>query len=340
MSIAHPLPFHDTWSRASPSFDSMCCDVDCDRHPSTGPLPAAATPVSAPPPSVSTPPPSPVPRPDAAAGQWLASLLLDLERHTGAFAAMRVPALLKSGGVDAVLAEVALLEGDYARRLYLTELLSSGTRLDDATLARVVRTAGGAIASDYELRTTLSAVAAAPAFGPAAMAAFVDAAGTIQSDYERRTTLVALLDGPRAPTPAIVRGMLASARAIKSDYEKATTLLAVQEHAPVDAAVADEYFATAATIGSDYELRRAMTPLLQWRDLDEKTLAAAFTAAQRMTSDYERAELLIVALRGRQVERGPARVALDAAIDGMKTSYERGRVLDAARRGRGADQSP
>ena len=56
---------------------------------------------------------------------FLTAAIEKLIRHSGAFAKERVARFLKSGGADAVLAEIdRLADSSYVRRVYYTELLS------------------------------------------------------------------------------------------------------------------------------------------------------------------------------------------------------------------------
>ena len=54
--------------------------------------------------------------------EYLATALLRVVRKSGFGAESRVARFLKQGGIEAVFTEITQLEGDYARRLYYTEL--------------------------------------------------------------------------------------------------------------------------------------------------------------------------------------------------------------------------
>jgi beta-lactamase regulating signal transducer with metallopeptidase domain len=57
------------------------------------------------------------------APEWFPGFLVELERHTAVARAVRLPALLASGGVAAVFAETHQMSGGHAAALYLTELV-------------------------------------------------------------------------------------------------------------------------------------------------------------------------------------------------------------------------
>ena len=62
--------------------------------------------------------------------EFLATMLQKVVRVSGFAADSRVERFLKQGGVPAVLAEIELLQGDYARRVYYRELMKQAKVLD------------------------------------------------------------------------------------------------------------------------------------------------------------------------------------------------------------------
>ena len=76
--------------------------------------------------------------------EYLATALLRVVRKSGFGAESRVARFLKQGGIEAVFAEITQLEGDYARRLYYTELLKQA-KLSPADLTRVANQAATTI---------------------------------------------------------------------------------------------------------------------------------------------------------------------------------------------------
>src|SRR5262245_19340702 len=75
---------------------------------------------------------------DGEARQWLSALLLEAVRQSGFDAERRVARLYQKGGANAVLEEVSLINGDYAKRIYLRELMTNH-QLDSASVQRVTR---------------------------------------------------------------------------------------------------------------------------------------------------------------------------------------------------------
>ena len=130
---------------------------------------------------------------DAEGRQWMARIILDAVRQSGFDVERRVAKLFDRGGAQAVLDEVAQIDGDYAKSIYLRELLK-GRQVDAATARRVVQIAAHEIKSDYEKRQVLSAVSGKYLDDQETAADFAGAVGTIHSDYDKGQALAALVN--------------------------------------------------------------------------------------------------------------------------------------------------
>ena len=86
--------------------------------------------------------------------QWMAQVLPRFIRQTGIGAPARVRRILAAKGPAGVLAEIARIEGGYAKKIYFTELLKSAT-LDPAAVRQVLAQASREIGSDFELASLL-----------------------------------------------------------------------------------------------------------------------------------------------------------------------------------------
>ena len=79
-------------------------------------------------------------------------------RQTGIDAPARVRRILAAKGPAGVLAEIALIDGGYVKKIYFTELLKSGT-LDSSTVRQVLAQASreiGPISSSRHCSSTAS----------------------------------------------------------------------------------------------------------------------------------------------------------------------------------------
>ena len=261
---------------------------------------------------------------DAAARTWFAEALLAVERQTAFAADQRVPAILERSGVDGVLQEISLLDGDYARRRYYTRLLSL-RKLDRTQVRRVVEQAGNSISSDYELAELLVSVAKLDGFGDDSHTAFVSATRTIQSDYERRRALNALLNQDRL-APTTVQALLESASTIGSDYELAELLIDVSKRYAINEQTRPVYIKAVSSIKSDYEHRRVLATIVASGGLTPDMNRALLEDAARIGSDYELAEFLIQMGKKGALDTS-TRDAYFSAADKIKSDYEHRRAL-------------
>lgn len=264
---------------------------------------------------------------DAAARAWLAETLTQLLRRTGYAADARSRWILQTRGQDALIQEIALVSGDYAKRVYYQALIADGP-LDAATVARVVTQAGNEIASDYDLAEVLVLVATRyPLNEPAARTAFVGAADHIQSGYDRRRVLKVVLAGKDLPDD-LAAAVLTAAGGIQSDYDLAEVLVQLTSKHPITPAMSGAFFRAVDGIGSDYDRRRVLATVLAQRDMPPALVAGALNAAGGISSDFDRAEVLV------QVAEGPgldetSRPAFFAAADGIGSDHDHARVLTA-----------
>lgn len=260
---------------------------------------------------------------DDEARRWMAVLLLDLVRQSGFDAERRVARLFQQGGAATVLQEVALIRGDYGKRIYYGELLKQ-PQLDSGTVQDIVKQVAQTISSAYEKRQVLARVAERYLDDAAIRTEFIAAAGTIDSDYERAEVFMGLLKRPL--TPAQQQAVFQASAGIKSDYEKARVLIRLLESNP---AAQPEIFAALDGMKSDYERSRVLLAFLSKTSPSGEMLKLAIKAAVKGSSDYEKARVLVQIASHSQNDR-EIREALIEAARTITSEYERGRVLSAA----------
>ena len=256
--------------------------------------------------------------------QWLAEALPKFIRQTGLGARARVARIFKAKGTAGVLAEISLIDGSYAKRIYFTELLR--TPVDAASVSQVLAQAGREIDSDYELATLLIDTASTLLVTDAARQAYVDAAKGISSDYEMRRVYTAVLKQGALSVP-LLPSILDSTTAIESDYELASLLIQIAALQPLDARTSEPFFRALGSVASDYEHGRVLKEVLRRQDLSDDAILRVVRSTATMGSDYEIAQVL-VAVSGSRTLSGAAR---DAYVDAATKlgDYEQGRVLAA-----------
>jgi hypothetical protein len=257
--------------------------------------------------------------------QWLATELPRLIRQSGIGAQKRVARILSSKGPDGVLAEIALIEGSFSKRMYFTELLNS-PKLDTASMRKALAQASREIDSDFELASLLTGSAERLLVDDATRQAYFEAAKTIDSDFEmRRAYSAALKRG--AVGADVMASLLDASAAIGSSFEHAELLRQIAELQPIEGAVRAPFFRAASSIESSFERGRVLKTVTARPDLSADTVLAVVQAAGGIDSNFESGQVL-QALAARHAITGPARDAYVAAA-GKLGNFEEGRALSA-----------
>ncbi len=263
---------------------------------------------------------------DTEAQTWFAAFLLGLERETGFAAEVRVPELLKSGGPNAVLDEIARISGDFAKARYFTVLFKSA-KLEGPQVRRALETAGKTMHSDFELARVLIALQTNYDLADeGARSAYLNAANQLKSDFEHSRVLIELLKMPKLST-ALVNGALQSAGNIRSDFERSRILTTMARYQLVDGANADAFVEAASGIRSDFERSRTLTAALDATKLSDATLIKIIAATGTMHSDFEVARILSN-LSSRYSLAGAVRDAYVKRAEAIHSQFERQRALN------------
>ena len=260
--------------------------------------------------------------------EWLRANLPKFVRNTGIGAERRVARYLKSGGPDAVLAEIGRIDSGYVKRIYFTELLKQATLTPDQYRA-VLNQAGREVSSDYELATLLIAIADKLPADEASRTAYFNAATHIGSDYELRRVYSKMLDkGPVSSSIAAL--ILANASSIDSDYELSQLLQQLFRQQALDDRTRPLFFKAVGSIGSDYERHQVLRASLRGTP-EAGTIVEALNHAGDMGSAYETSQFLQEVLQKGGIE-GNARAPFFKAANRIGSNYERRQVLEAAAR--------
>jgi hypothetical protein len=154
---------------------------------------------------------------------------------------------------------VHAIESDFeARRALGAALARPG--LSPSVTARLLKAAipqgASGIQSDFEMAELLQALppAAVEALGPA----YVDAVASIASDFERRRVLAALARQPALP-PARVVSIADLTASMGSDFERAEVLIALARNQRMEGPAKDAVLKGAERMGSDFERGRVLS---------------------------------------------------------------------------------
>ena len=267
---------------------------------------------------------------DADGKAWFQSLLLGLDRQSGFAAAVRVPDLLRQGGTNAVLNEIAQIHGDYARGRYYSVLFESA-KLDGAGVQRVLEQVRHDMTSDYEIGRVLTLLAAKYDLDDeTSRAAYLRAIENMKSDYERGRVLLPLLNRPNLSRQTLLAA-LATTEKMRSDYERGRVLANIAAGRVLDEAVVDRYLESVAGMSSEYEQGRVYTALLTNHQLTNKQVVKLLSSVEHIRSDYELGRVLTVVSDHYKLE-GEVGDAFMHAVHQMRSEYERNRVLAASGR--------
>ena len=264
------------------------------------------------------------PMSDADAQQWLTRAIPEMLRQTGFDAERRTQRILAKGGVDAVLAEVDKIGGDFARRVYLTTL-AENAKLDarqfDAALAYAAD-----IDSDFERRTTLTGFLATQDAAPATQVKLLEATTDIGSDFEKRTVLEEAVDH-LADDAAVRDAWQKAASSIDSDFERRTAISGLAERDDLGAEWTLAAIRATSGISSDFEARTSLESLAE-RIGSSPELVEAYTAvAADIDSDFERRTSLVALVEEAELNTDGYRGVIRAA-SGMG-DFECRQVLEA-----------
>ncbi len=262
---------------------------------------------------------------DAEGKQWVAAIILDAVRQSGYDAERRVARLVERGGATAVLDEVALINGDYAKAVYLKQLLK-GRDVDAATARRVVQMAARDIDSAHDKQQVLAGMAGKYLDDKETLAEFAAAVGTIDSDHDRGQALAALVKD-RKLSGEQLKIVLPAVAKMSSDHDKAQALLGLLASGGTEAAAQPAFFEAVNGIKSAYDRARVLTAVLAAKP-DDEALKLVVSSAAGISSDYEKAQVLIAAAK--MVKDEDVRKMLVEVARGIRSEYERGNVLAAA----------
>ena len=264
---------------------------------------------------------------DAAAREWFTATLTDLIRRTGYQAEERSRWVLKTHGVEGMFQEIALLDGDYAKRTYYQALIADG-KADPAVVSRVVTQAGNELTSSYDLAELLVLVGRLYPLTEPMRSAFVAASNHLDSDYDRHRVLSVVLANRNLPDD-LAGAVLTSAGGITSDYDLAEVLVVLIQRHPITDGMREAFFKAVNHISSDYDRHRVLaTVLAQQPPAGPALVADALVSVGQISSSYDRAEVL-VEVAGAYPLGESLRTPFFTATDGIDSDYDHARVLTA-----------
>jgi beta-lactamase regulating signal transducer with metallopeptidase domain len=197
----------------------------------------------------------------------------------------RIDYLIKDGGVDAVLAEVASLNSDASRRIYYTALLGRSPKPGRAEVDRVLRDASSKIRSDSDLRVVTEKAIEAGASPDAVRAALA----MIRSDGDRRVVLTkALASGDGSWLIVVLR----SVRDINSSSDQSAVLRRAAQMAMSRSDARREFLVSATGLSSSGDMRSVLSAAAKHLPRQSGPVRELLAAAPSISSNGDRSSLL------------------------------------------------
>jgi beta-lactamase regulating signal transducer with metallopeptidase domain len=227
---------------------------------------------------------------DAAAQAWFAAFLIDLDRRTAIGIDVRLPHLLRPGGVKAVLDETGRMVSDYARGLYYTRLLKTA-QLTTGDVTRVLQQAAKLTKSDHYAHELIRAVAPRGLSDPAQRGAVTEVIDGMESDHYRAEAIKMLVASgrPGAEEMDLLVRMLPR---MKSDHYRTEVLTQVLEGATVTSAQQALLVKTAVNVESDHYAAEFLKTLAAAGTMAPDVRQAYFQAVRGVQSDHYASEVL------------------------------------------------
>ena len=257
---------------------------------------------------------------DADAQRWFAAFLIDLDRQTAVGVDSRLPALLKRGGVGAVLQETALMPSDYARGIYF-KVLSVATTLTPADVVAILNQATTLRTADYYAADLLERVASQHAGDATVHTAALKLLGAMKSDYYIVQGVESIVSKTRA-TPEDIDFLLRIAPHVESDYYEARLVQDIASKAPLDGRHRALLTGVTANMHEDYYIGQIIDVLSGNGGLDAASRRRLLDAIARMHSDYYKVQAVSALLRARDLGEADL-LELVAAMRGVSSdSYK------------------
>jgi beta-lactamase regulating signal transducer with metallopeptidase domain len=263
---------------------------------------------------------------DAEAQRWLAAFLIDLDRQTAVGVDTRLPALLRQGGVPAVLKETALMAGDYPRSVYYAKL-AKATTLAPSEIVAILEQAASLGTADYYAAQLLRSLASQRTADAAVHAAALRLIDGIKSDYYVVDGVDAIIK-PDRPSADDVEFVIGVAPRVKSDYYKTELVDHVMSGGSLGPRERTALARVVTDMREDYYMDLVIERLARGGGLDVSARRAVLDATRRIRSDYYRVQAMTALLRDSQMREADLLDMVDA-VRGISSEYYEAEALGA-----------
>lgn len=263
---------------------------------------------------------------DAAAKSWFSDFLIELDRETAVGVDVRLPKLLKQGGVDAVIRETALMTSDYGRSRYYKKL-SSAVKLSSADTVRILNQAAALGTQDYYAAEILKAVGAQVGDSATERAALLALVGNMKSDYYIVEGVNAVFT-TRAVNASDVDFLMRIMPRVESDYYKQAMVKRIVDSGRVDGAQRGALAQVLTSMREDYYMAAVLGDLLRDGSTNAAGRRTIIAAVPRIKSAYYASEAVRSIVRDSSLDEADL-VRLVDVVNPMREDHYKSESLRA-----------
>jgi len=257
--------------------------------------------------------------------RWMASVLPEIIRKTGIGAAERTKKFYTKGGINALLAEIAMLPSNYVKGIYY-DVAFTLPELKAGEMAMLIKDAGTQVSSSYELSKILMDNATIYSKDKKALEAAVNAAGEISSSYDQAKVYKYLLT--KANLNDTAKGVvIKNVRGISSSYDKSGVLQAVLKE---DLSVENTKLVVEEVghISSSYEQSKVLQSLINNQSLENLEFETLLSTISKISSSYEQGKVLSQLVNSKKLSSDQITIISKSSLS-ISSSYEKSKFLNS-----------
>jgi beta-lactamase regulating signal transducer with metallopeptidase domain len=247
---------------------------------------------------------------DAAMVSWLSELLPQILREAGINVPDRVARLRSSGGVPAVLREIAQIGSSSSKRMHYEELIKRGPMLSEADAEKIAGQVGRDLTSSGDLSAVLQMLPRSAVQSRGVRTAVSQALSQIGSSGDRANTLQVL--APNADPDMLV--MLAkAAEPLPSSGDKANFLMSTASEylTPGTAMLRNAFFRTASTLQSSGDMANVLISAIPYGHTAPQVALEVIETSKNLASSGDAANVLLSLISQRVVQPGNTRATVE-----------------------------
>jgi hypothetical protein len=252
----------------------------------------------------------------------LSSILKDLIAH-GFGVKDRAERLYNKGGLKAILNEVDVVKGDYAKAKYF-EVLFEKDQLSKSEIIQTLNQLSSSVNSDYEKSSLLKDFPKSKLVDVDISNTYYTTLKSVNSDYEKASAIKLILEKTE------VQEQFSTAfqfmENIASDYEKSEIIKSVIKNKPMSNEIFYAVLKASTKVESDYEVSGIYKKMIKKLAMTETQWLDCFIYIQKINSDYEKGGVLEEAYSKMPASEKVKKAFLDCAKT-ISSDHEYGKLM-------------